>query len=667
MHQPISPSRPLRPLSLGVLALSALLSACGRGTPSPTQAADLEESPTLAALQATSTTTLNLADLPWAASTNSRGPVERNQSYGGDRPGDGRTMTMGGTTYATGLGVHADSSLTFNLPAQCGRFMTSIGIDDEVGAAGSVVFEVYADGRLLYRSGRLTGSMAPKNINLNVVGVRELRLMAHKSDNDVSDHANWANPVLTQCAGVVPPATPPAPVPAPAPTLSAPVNAPAGFVNVKAYGAKCDGVADDSAAIQRALTNEAKVYIPAGTCVVGNLELKSNQTVMGEGSASVLLQKVGAQYALSANPGRKGTPNVADNLRHIQLERFKLKGQAGRVAFDEHIHLLNLNAVSDVTVNEMVFEGYVGDGVYLGSSNTRNTERHNERVKILNSQFDGVVKNNRNGISIIDGTDIEIRGSTFVRTGRRGMPGAIDLEPDGDNDAFSRIRNITIDDCEFRDVGADTLIALLLRPQDNLTTPSQNITISNVRGYGNNQEGQTGLGLTHSSWSSTRLPTATTPPLNLKVINSTFDGIYRPFLFTQMKGAVIENTTFKNARAFAYIGTGDGAGFNRDITLNNVTFDNVGYDPNLGYKALTIYSNDGVTLNKVTVKNGNGLGIAFSSGESRNIRILESRIINDNGKLVYGIKRFNDHVLNRATNVASNIELLGVKGNDFLQ
>lgn len=439
---------------------------------------------------------------------------------------------------------------------------------------------------------------------------------------------------------------------------------PAGYTSVTTYGARCDGVTDDSVAVQKALTAANNVYIPAGTCLVGNLLLKSNQTILGEGPTSVLLQKVGAPYLLSANPGRTGTANVADNTRNIRLEKFKLRGQAGKVAFNEHVHLLNLNAVSDVVVSELTFEGYVGDGLYLGSG-MRYAERHNERVKVLNSVFDGVVQNNRNGITIVDGTDVEIRGSKFLRTGRAGMPGAIDLEPDPENDAFSRVRNITIDNNEFRDVASNALIALLLRPQDRLKTPSQNITISNARGYGDNRPGQTALALTHSSWDAKEIPTASTVPLNLRVINSSFDGVYRPFIFTQMKGAVIENTTFSNSRTFAAIGDGDSSSFNRDIYLRNVTFNNVGYDVNVGYKALTIYSNDGVGLSNVTVKNGTGLGIAFSAGESRNVTIKDTSIINDSGKLVYGIKRFSNHTFNVNTNTAVNIQLVGVKGNDF--
>ncbi|SEJ65469.1 Pectate lyase superfamily protein [Deinococcus reticulitermitis] len=443
------------------------------------------------------------------------------------------------------------------------------------------------------------------------------------------------------------------------------LTAPVGYVNIKAYGAQCDGVTDDTAAIQKALNIQSNLYLPPGTCLAGTLQLKSNQSIVGEGPSSVLLQKPGSDYLLGNHLGLKSTADVSTNMHDIVLKKIKLKGQAGKVPFDEHDHLLNLNAVTDVIIDQVVFEGYVGDGFYLGSGR-RGYERHNLRVDVRNSVFDGVVKNNRNAISIIDGTEVRILGTTFLRSGRPGMPGAIDIEPDYENDAFSRIRDITIDDCEFRDITSDALISLLLRPQDRLTYPSRNITISNIRGFGNNQTNQTAISLTHSSWGATEIPTESTAPLNVRVSNAQITGVYRPFMISQLKGAVIENSTFSNSRAFAYIGEGDANGFNRDITLNNVLFDNVGYDPSVGYKALTIYSNAGLTLNNVTVQNGTGLGIAFSSGRSSKVSITNTKIINNNGKLVYGIRRFNNHTLSPSTNRSEGISLVGVRGNDFL-
>jgi hypothetical protein len=43
------------------------------------------------------------------------GPVERDQSNGENGVGDGRTLTLNGTTYAKGLGAHASSDVRYAL------------------------------------------------------------------------------------------------------------------------------------------------------------------------------------------------------------------------------------------------------------------------------------------------------------------------------------------------------------------------------------------------------------------------------------------------------------------------------------------------------------------------------------------------------------------------
>ena len=59
---------------------------------------------------------------------------------------------MNGTTYAKGLGVHAVSEIRYAL-SRLQRFKAEVGMDDEVGSAGSVVFEVYADATKVFDSG----------------------------------------------------------------------------------------------------------------------------------------------------------------------------------------------------------------------------------------------------------------------------------------------------------------------------------------------------------------------------------------------------------------------------------------------------------------------------------------------------------------------------------
>ncbi|MDB5045518.1 MAG: putative carbohydrate binding module [Deinococcus sp.] len=101
----------------------------------------------------------NLYYEPILAARNSWGPVEIDRSNGEQQAGDGRPLTLNGQQYARGFGTHAGSELRFSLQgtgATCTRFTAQVGIDDEVGSKGSVVFQVHLDCTKAYDSGTLT-------------------------------------------------------------------------------------------------------------------------------------------------------------------------------------------------------------------------------------------------------------------------------------------------------------------------------------------------------------------------------------------------------------------------------------------------------------------------------------------------------------------------------
>jgi len=115
--------------------------------------------------------------------------------------------------------------------------------------------------------------------------------------------------------------------------------------------------------------------------------------------------------------------------------------------------------------------------VFLGSSNNNAVERHNERVTIRGCRFDGVNNKNRNGVSVIDGTDILIENCEFVNFTTLSMPGGIDVEPDGN--AFARIVNIRIIGNTFKSIGgfAGAISVYLPLAQSAMTLPSSGVEI----------------------------------------------------------------------------------------------------------------------------------------------------------------------------------------------
>ncbi len=134
-----------------------------------------------------------LSELTPTFTDNGLGPIELNISNGEGGTGDGHTLTLDATQYAKGLGVHAPSDVRYDLGGTCTAFAADIGLDAEVGQHGTAVFQVWADGALIYDSGALHGGMAPVPVYLDIPNVHELRLVVAPVDW-VTDyaHADWA-------------------------------------------------------------------------------------------------------------------------------------------------------------------------------------------------------------------------------------------------------------------------------------------------------------------------------------------------------------------------------------------------------------------------------------------------------------------------------------------
>lgn len=146
-----------------------------------------------------------VSDQHFRSADNGWGPVERDQSNGETAANDGRTLTLNGVTYSKGIGVHAPSRLECYLAGRVSRFQSDIGVDDEVGTNGSVIFRVWDGSTLLYDSGLMTGSSATKSIDLDVTGKTRITLeVTDGGDNKNYDHADWAGARLALSAPPTP-------------------------------------------------------------------------------------------------------------------------------------------------------------------------------------------------------------------------------------------------------------------------------------------------------------------------------------------------------------------------------------------------------------------------------------------------------------------------------
>ncbi|WP_198652314.1 NPCBM/NEW2 domain-containing protein [Nocardioides allogilvus] len=153
------------------------------------------------------------SDLPFVSETNGWGPAERDRSNGEQGATDGRTIWVDGKSHTKGIGVHADSAIRIDVGGDCEFFQSEVGIDDEVGTKGSVVFAVVADGVQVAQTATLTGSSDVKTIYASIDGAQTVDLLVSQAEGGAdADHADWASAKF-RCSGdgVAAPTTLPAP------------------------------------------------------------------------------------------------------------------------------------------------------------------------------------------------------------------------------------------------------------------------------------------------------------------------------------------------------------------------------------------------------------------------------------------------------------------------
>lgn len=120
-------------------------------------------------------------DVPWPVR------VDRSVSNG--------PLALRGQVFTAGFGVHADCSLTFDLPPGYDRLAATVGIDDAVRGQGQVRFIILGpDGRELLRTALLGGEDAPLQVSADIAALPRITLRAEAAGPlDIGGHADWAD------------------------------------------------------------------------------------------------------------------------------------------------------------------------------------------------------------------------------------------------------------------------------------------------------------------------------------------------------------------------------------------------------------------------------------------------------------------------------------------
>ena len=210
-----------------------------------------------------------------------------------------------------------------------------------------------------------------------------------------------------------------------------------------------DGMTDDAPSINEMITVCGNVFFPRGTYRLVSA-YKSEKFHIGIGRDNVALKgEKGTVFLTKEQLGIvcvfSKPYDIPNSVRNISLKGITFRTVNDGSVFLEWTHAIQTKGVNGFTITNCMIEDFWGDGICLNhyNDNPQTGERaRNQNVRIENNTIvGGDLHNNRNGISVINGQNVLIKGNTIRNTSSNKMPGAIDVEPN--NSAYT-IENIKI-------------------------------------------------------------------------------------------------------------------------------------------------------------------------------------------------------------------------------
>lgn len=222
------------------------------------------------------------------------------------------------------------------------------------------------------------------------------------------------------------------------------------YVTPQMFGAKGDGVTDDTNAIQAAINSGNKVVIPEGTYKVsahtkynkpltdpGSLYInKDNFEIIGRGEVLLIASDVDTVMG--------EIMNIA-NCSNVRVSNITFVG--GKTTATEHsewLYGVNMWKVNGVTIENCVFRDFIGDGLRWGTYILDQTG-HSGNITIEDCNFENCY---RNCVSVGDNIETSvIRNCVFKNYGNMAPKAGVDIEmePDG----YSILKNVIVDKCYF--------------------------------------------------------------------------------------------------------------------------------------------------------------------------------------------------------------------------
>lgn len=206
------------------------------------------------------------------------------------------------------------------------------------------------------------------------------------------------------------------------------------WANVLYYGAKGDGVSDDTSYIQKAIDDSSKkgtvAFIPKGEYLINidkTLKLRDNTILLMDKDA--ILRAIPSKSSKTAIIAITQVDNIAIIGGVLEGDRNRHLGDDGEWGMG-----IRMYGAKDVLVKGTQANNCWGDGFYIGTGTFRN---YSENIKLVNVSADN---NRRQGISLISGKNIEIISPRLTHTGGTEPSAGIDIEANNSDDVFENIK-----------------------------------------------------------------------------------------------------------------------------------------------------------------------------------------------------------------------------------
>jgi hypothetical protein len=429
-------------------------------------------------------------------------------------------------------------------------------------------------------------------------------------------------------------------------------------VSVKDFGAVGNGITNDTTAIQSAVNASSAVYFPAGTYLTNTITLDANSLLYGDGPASIIKQNTitGASYGtLYCNSGASGS-----TLDNIIIRDLRVEGpNIAAPVFSEFQHLISLNGVRNAIIERVQLIGFRGDGVYIGSGVVGGDERHNYNVVVRNCFFDGINKENRNSISVIDCDGFWAEENYFTRSTKSTMPGPIDIEPDAY--IFHTVKNINILYNKFFDTGGNIAAISVYLPGVTYTTPPLGFLIQ-----GNFIENCAQSGVLFY-YAVTGGISELTANFSIRILGNTVKTCWRGFNLLNCKDLVLADNTVISATNHNVIGEADANINMLDIIVTNNMFYECG---TVSGNGMVVYKCSRLQISGNTFKDcgagtpGASNALLFDYSTSSYVSITDNVFTTPAGVTLIAIQKEAAHTFTPSTNTFLTNVLSGL-GNSF--